>query len=213
MNKIHNNQFKMFLSTQNQLNQNASIWSPMQRIVACKTEADELIGLIQSKAEQSNLKTSVTQQKEELKNTIALKTSSLSGLIQVYASDTGNTDLINNIKISASEVTQTKDANLDAVVRNVCTHAQQNQQALISYSVTEDTINELLTLLNQYNQLIGVPRSLQSSKYAKLQSIDELFDKANDLFKNKLDKLMLIYRESHPEFFSAYHSARVIINN
>lgn len=42
--------------------------------------------------------------------------------------------------------------------------------------------------------------------------MDELFDAANDLVKNTLDKLMIRFKFSDTEFYSEYERARTIVD-
>jgi hypothetical protein len=45
-----------------------------------------------------------------------------------------------------------------------------------------------------------------------LSTIDNLVDEGNTLLKVKVDKLMLMFRDSKPEFYDGYSRARTIVD-
>ncbi len=93
------------------------------------------------------------------------------------------------------------------------TQASENMEALAEFGVTPDVVTELTTSVDDFNALIGQPRTILSQKYAALNTIEELFDEGNQILKLNLDNSMLIYRESQTEFYQGYQSARNIIDN
>ena len=66
--------------------------------------------------------------------------------------------------------------------------------------------------MEEYKQLIGKPRSILNTKYVALDTIDQLFDEGNALLKDKMDNMMLIFRERNPEFYNGYKRARTIVD-
>jgi len=91
--------------------------------------------------------------------------------------------------------------------------ANENMAALAEFGVTPDVITELTTSMDDFNTLIGKPRTILSQKYAALGNIEELFDEGNQILKLNLDNTMLIYRETQTEFYQGYQNARNIIDN
>ncbi|MGQ1947629.1 hypothetical protein ACT3CD_11085 [Geofilum sp. OHC36d9] len=213
MNKTQTNQFRMFLSTQSFLDSNASTWSSIPRIVTYKNGFDEIISRIQSKNESSHLNVGVTQQKGQLKETIAAKTSMLSGILQIIASEQGDEDLVNAVKITRSEIIKLRESDLSATVKNITVKAEENIEALAEFGVTPEVITGINASVDDYNALIGEPRTILSQKYAALSNIEELFDEGNSILKLKLDNSMLLFRENQEEFYQGYLNARTIVDN
>ncbi len=91
--------------------------------------------------------------------------------------------------------------------------ANENMEALAEFGVTPDVVTELTTSVDEYNALIGQPRTILSKKYAALNTIEELFDEGNQILKLNLDNSMLIYKETQTEFYQGYQNARNIIDN
>ncbi len=213
MNKIQSNQFRMFLSTQSFLDTYAPAWNGIPRLVNFKNMLDEIIARIHSKSETTKLDVGVTQQKEQLKETIASKASMLSGILQVIATEQNNADMAIAVKMTKSDILKLRESDVGASVKNICSKANENIDTLADFGVTQDVVTELNTSVDDFNVLIGKPRTILSQKYAALNNIDDLFDEGNSVLKLKLDMSMLIFRESQAEFYNGYQNARTIINN
>jgi len=213
MNKTQSNQIRMFLSTQSFLDTNTSTWNGIPRLVNYKNMLDEIISRIHSKTETTKLDVGVTQKKDLLKENIASKTSMLSGILQIIATEDNDMDLVNAIKITKSDLRKLKESDIDSTVKNITTKATEKLEVLTEFGITQDVITELLTSVQDYNVLIGKPRTILSQRYAALNKIEELFDEGNTILKLKLDKAMVLFRELQPEFYQGYQSARTIVDN
>ncbi len=60
--------------------------------------------------------------------------------------------------------------------------------------------------------MVGKPRTILNKKYTTLGSIDEIFGVINDLLNNKMDKVMLIFKDTNGDFYNEYKRARVIVD-
>jgi len=114
--------------------------------------------------------------------------------------------------VSRTDVLRYADADLDARVRAITSLAQENLAGLAEYGVSEGMITEILSSVEEFNGLIGKPRSILNSKYTAMSTVEQLIDEGNSLLKNQVDKLMLIFRESNPEFYEGYQRARTIVD-
>ena len=213
MNKNQSNQFRMFLSTQSFLDTNASVWNGIPRLVNYKNMFDEIISRIHAKTETTKLDVGVTQKKDLLKENIASKTSMLSGILQIIATEANDMDLVKAIKMTKSDLLKLKESDVDSTVKNITTKATEHLEILTEFGVTQDVITELLTSVQDYNVLIGKPRTILSQRFAALSNIEELFDEGNTVLKLKMDNAMVIFRELQAEFYKGYQSARTIIDN
>jgi hypothetical protein len=61
-------------------------------------------------------------------------------------------------------------------------------------------------------ELDGQPRAYQVASIQATKSLEQLFDTANDILKNKLDKVMSIFKHRDTNFYNGYLAARVIVD-
>ena len=202
----------MFIGIQEYLDHQTSIWSAIKRIVSYKNDLDEIIERISSKSEEASSLVGVKGRKETLKILIAIKGSSLSGSLQAFAYDKGDRDLAVKVEASKSDIIRMKEVELGSFIKVLVDTSNQNIKALADFGVSKEILTEIKTSMEEYKQLIGKPRSILNTKYVALDTIDQLFDEGNALLKDKMDNMMLIFRERNPEFYNGYERARTIVD-
>ena len=69
-----------------------------------------------------------------------------------------------------------------------------------------DTDNILISCLIQICYIVGLGVAKLGS-----ETIDKLFDVTNNLLRNKMDNLMLMFHETQAGFYNGYQKARTIV--
>ncbi|WP_372650397.1 hypothetical protein [Draconibacterium sp.] len=213
MNKIQTNQFRMLLNTQGALDANSTLWSSIPVMLSAKNNLDELIQRIGDVNEKtvSNSK-AVTADKAVTLNNLIAKAVTLSGILQAYAAVTENVKLAGKVALTKSDLTKIRETDVEARITPVIEEAWKELANLADYGLTEDMIVETETSLDDFKALIGQPRTVRNQAFAAMTLLEELFDAANDLVKNQLDKLMIRFKFSNTEFYSEYERARTIVD-
>ena len=213
MNKEQSNDFRMFINTQDNLDNNSAKWNVIPIILDVKNDLDEIISRIREKSATKDIGVeSVTQRKGQLLKSVALKVSGLSGILQAFAFQNNDMDLLNNIKVNKSDILNMAETEVPAKSKLVISEARERLEQLKRYGITEEMLVEIETSLEELESLIGKPRSIRNSKFANLKDIDELFREGKSLLNNQLDKLMLQFRITDPAFYDSYQTARTIVD-
>ncbi|RIJ45332.1 hypothetical protein D1614_23370 [Maribellus luteus] len=213
MDKTQTNRFRMYLNTQATLDSNTALWSSIPILVSTKNDFDELIQRIADTNEKtlSNSK-AVTADKALVLNNLIEKALIPSGILQAYAAITGDTKLLGKVKLTKTDVDRARETDVEALIAPVINEARNQLANLADYGLTEDMIVELETSLDDFKALIGQPRTVRNQAFAAMTLLDELFDAANEVVKNQLDKLMIRFQFTHTEFYSEYERARTIVD-
>ncbi len=203
----------MFLNTQVALDANTSLWNTVPIMLTTKNNFDELIQRIGDVNEKtvSNSK-AVTADKAATLNNLIAKAVTLSGILQAYAAVTGNVKLAGKVALTKSDLTKIRETDVEARITPVIEETRKELANLADYGLTEDMIVETETSLDDFKALIGQPRTVRNQAFAAMTLMEELFDAANDLVKNQLDKLMIRFKFSNTEFYSEYERARTIVD-
>ncbi|QIA08785.1 hypothetical protein [Draconibacterium halophilum] len=213
MNKTQTNQFRMFLNTQEALDSNSTLWSSIPIMLSTKNNLDELIQRISDVNEKTVLNSkAVTANKTASLNALIEKAVTLSGILQAYAAVTDNMKLAGKIALTKSDITKIRETDVEAVVTPVIDEARKELSNLADYGLTEELIVEAETSLDDFKTQIGQPRVVRNQAFAAMTLMEELFDAANDLVKNTLDKLMIRFKFTNTEFYSEYERARTIVD-
>ena len=213
MNKSQSNQFRMFLTTQDYLNNHSQVWNTIPRITNYKNNLDELIARISDKAEESIQSVGISNRKEQLKGALSVKISSMSGVLKAYAFEQEDNDLANAVSITKSGILKLRDQDIDAMAKKVTGIAEDHLANLADFGITSDSLTEVLSTLEDFNSLIGKPRTILNQRYVALGTLGELFSETSSLLRDRMDNILLMFRESNPEFYDGYQRARTIVDN
>ncbi|WP_025865361.1 hypothetical protein [Prolixibacter bellariivorans] len=182
-------------------------------MVAKKNEYDELIQRIIGQNEKTNpASKGVTESKEMVRNGLIGKAVSLSGTMQAFAAVNDDPALAEKVTLNKSDLTRCRETDVEAMVVPLITEARNHIEALADYQVTEDMILEIETSLDNFMALIGQPRTIRNKAFVAKTVLSDLFDQADDLLKNQLDKLMIRYSITDNDFYEEYTRARVIVD-
>jgi hypothetical protein len=136
----------------------------------------------------------------------------LSGTLQAYAAFTGNVELAGTVKLTKTDIMAARETDVEKVVAPVIQAARNELTNLVDYGVTEAQVTELETSIDDFNSMIGRPRTIRNQAFAAISELEELINTANGVAKQKLDNLMLLFETTQPAFYEEYQRARVIVD-
>ena len=83
---------------------------------------------------------------------------------------------------------------------------------MVPFGVTKAQVTDLLTSIDDFRELVGQPRLIQSQANVAKKAAEELVENAVDILNKKMDKVMLQFKYSNPSFYEGYKRARVIVD-
>jgi hypothetical protein len=203
----------MYLGTQGVCDNHNAVWSGTPAVVSAKTMFDDTIDLI-SKVRQTQEKETkgVTEDKGQAKEAAIVKAVSVSAATFAYASVTNNNTLKEQVNYSPTELRRSRDTILADRLRVILNAANDNAAALVDYGVQAADLTDLDTLVTAYENILEAPRTAIGERSSARIQLEELFDTADSILKDQLDKLMEIFKSTAPDFYNQYKSARVIVD-
>lgn len=135
----------------------------------------------------------------------------LSGKILHYAKDNNNQSLHAQIRNYRDILCDITDIELVEICNTLADQASTNLCQLGDYGVTTELIAEIQQLSSFY--FVNINRAKAShSKYKTNEDLLRKYIKdADDLLRNKLDNDIEFYKNSDPEFYGQYKTARIVI--
>ena len=94
----------------------------------------------------------------------------------------------------------------------VLAQANEKKTELATLQVTQAKIDELDQALQSYNTAKAGPRQATVTRVAQTESLSTLIREANDILRNRIDKMVNLFGRSHPQFVSSHQAARVIVD-
>ena len=214
MNKTQTSYLRMFYNTQETLDANSALWVGIPAVINVKNDFDELIQRIEAVSEKVRPASKpVTANKAKVLKGLLQKVIVIAGALQAYAAISGNTVLAGNVKLTKSDLDRARETDVEALVKPVIELARAELDALADYGISEAMLTETETSLDNFKALIGRPRTIRNQAFAAMNLLEELFDAANNLLKNKLDPVMIRFKFTNTDFYSEYERARNIVDS
>jgi hypothetical protein len=78
--------------------------------------------------------------------------------------------------------------------------------------VTQANIDELDQALQDFQAAKAKPRTAVVERSVQTQSLSSLLREAGNILRDQIDRLVNLFRRTHPEFVAGYRSARVVVD-
>ncbi|MDR1181201.1 MAG: hypothetical protein LBL13_04415, partial [Bacteroidales bacterium] len=122
-----------------------------------------------------------------------------------------NTDLITLAGLSDNSFYRITNNAALALARRILNLAKQYAEQLKEYTIDEKEINEMETAIDAFQTVITKPMDTIAGRKQKTTNLVQLFAKLDSTLYDKLDKVMLIFKDSNPDFYNKYRTSRNLI--
>jgi len=137
----------------------------------------------------------------------------IAGALFAWATDTNNPVIKEKVRTTFTALYRLRDEELGNVCKLYHGIANANQTVLIPYGLTLEVLDAYKQAIDNYQISVPSPRNARADKSAYRVKLTGLFKKADDLLKNKIDKLSLSLKKTAPDYIEAYKSNRRIVNS
>ena len=214
MNTTQTNYLKMALATDDVCSDYEAQWTTLPAFASEVALARTYIASIRQDG-QAQLGADTkphTKVKDEAKKSLARLAADTGAPASVFAETTGDLPAAAKLNQSYSDIYYATDLDAEALAVNLLAAARDlDAAALANYGVTTARLDDLEDALNHYSEKIGSPRAVTIKGRTRTLSLEELFDKLRAVH-SRMDRLAPVFRTTAPDFFTAYESARVIID-
>jgi hypothetical protein len=136
----------------------------------------------------------------------------LAATMYVYAQVNDMPDLQSKCAVSATQMERMPDEKVKATCLNVYNEAVKLGDVLADFGQTVEDVTQLKKEIDDFAALISSPRSAIVTRSQATKELDSLMREANDLLRDKIDKLMELLKSSQPKVYNTYLAARVIVD-
>lgn len=134
------------------------------------------------------------------------------GAVASYASDNSNAELQAKVAYAPSTVTKGNTGEVVARCKNIHILATENLTALAKYGVTAAKLTALKKKIDAFDKLKVAPRDGVITRRAAGLLHEQLVRSAVALLRDKLDRLVVQFKEANPTFYGEYFAARAVVD-
>ncbi|MBL7966860.1 MAG: hypothetical protein JNK09_07650 [Prolixibacteraceae bacterium] len=214
MNKTQTKDVRMFVATDECLNQNQSKWAAINAITNARNKLNANITTIKNFDQQkaSSLSNPVTSNKEKVKEQLEHKISVLAGIVASYAAANNLKEISEKVKLLSKGFSKKRETDIEPNVKSFLVLVNELMPYLGDYAITNDMVNDAQNALTQFIGLVGVPRTMRVKNSSAKKEMDDLIGETKRLLSEQMDNLMLRFKLTDSEFFNSYTKARAIVD-
>jgi hypothetical protein len=213
MDKLVKNKLAMYKSVKTILMANQAEWSPLQAFTTSVQSFTTLLASLEQSGYQQNLAlVGVSAVKNAKRAIVVDKAYALSSALAAYAVVNNDVELVNQMKIAKYDLEVASKSLVLVLVDRILSRASDFVGQLDSFGVTQASIDELVILRNELDGQLGAARNAIIDRKGQTLRIKSLIKEIDIILKLQLDKLMIVLKEDHLDFFIDYKNARMIID-
>jgi hypothetical protein len=137
----------------------------------------------------------------------------MANALYVIGFTANNKDLLTMHGLSEHSFYQSPNNATLALARHVLDMVRLHADELIAYGIDGAEIEALEKAIEAYRVLIAKPMDTIGERKQKTTSLAQLFAGLDSTLYDRLDKLMVLFKHSVPDFYDEYRTARNIIFN
>jgi len=207
------NKLVMYRAVQSHLDRNKSMWTSVPAMVTTINDFELLLAEIENYIQlTSGNKKGITQQKATQQALVIAHAYELSSVLYAMAIKKNDEILAAKVDFTESDLLKKRDGNLVTTCRNIVEFATEHLAELKAYEVTADELIVLKEEINRFADNLTTGRVSVSERKAANEKLKLVFLQVDALLKKQLDRIVIRYRKTEPNFYASYQSLRRIIN-
>jgi hypothetical protein len=213
MNDRQNAKLNMYQTTADVCNTKSEVF---REVPAFEKSLSELTGIIVEirQTEQQRDKTPVkiaSAEKSDNEDKLIMFSIKVANGLYVYAFENNDLSLLTQGSINKSNF-YTADSNKKlSLAKNIFQNTLGIAPNLSPYGITTEMLDNLEKVIADYEEKIVKPRDAMVEQKNHTYNLKALFASADSVLYDKMDKLIVLFKDTNTDFYNEYQSARNII--
>ena len=214
MNDKQSAELNMFQAVKDVLAENKSKYVSIPILNSAVTELDGNIGAIReaSKERSDLIVPAATSEKQLVESRMINQALKVARVANVYAFDTGNPQLLMQTNATKSTFYHLHGNQKLTLAKSILDAVNPLLESLIAYGLHRLELDSLDISIAEYVTVIAKPRGTINERKGQTSNLTQLFAHTKSLLNDRLDKMMSLFKDADPDFYTAYFNARNIIN-
>jgi hypothetical protein len=203
----------MFIRTENTLKQFEAEYGKNPLMVDAVSELSVQLGNIhETLTDRSRTKVSAaTLEKREAEQQMIEPCVELANSMSVIGFKRNIKDLMTLQGLSEHSLYRVSGNSALVIAKSVLDTARKNVGELLKYGIDENALDTLAAAIEAFRAVLTKPMDTIGERKLKTTNIRQMFACVDSIFYDQLDKLMVTYKKSSPDFYMKYRTSRNII--
>ena len=188
-------------------------WTKIPALVKAVGEFDTVIAGVATQLEVTALPGGAAASKKTALAALVASAHEVAAALHAYATEEGDDELAAEVDFSPTDLAKGRPASIIARVNKIASLAAENLDALADASITQATLTVLGKRTDAYEQWSSKPRQGVAKKAAANAALPRLLKQGRNILTWRMDRLMVQFKASAPEFYAEYKTARKIVDS
>jgi hypothetical protein len=209
-----NSKLNMFQDLFNTCQKYAHLYAGMPAFANAIRLLEKAIAAIRQKAQEhsGDVVHGATMEKDAAIDILIQQTMEIANSLYAFAFSNSKHDLLSKTSINKSMLYKKPGNELLTFTRNISAEAATYSVELQNYGIDAATLTTFNNTVNTFESVITKPRETIDERKTHTGSLKQLFAEADSIVYDLLDKLVVRFKVSEPEFYNLYKISRNIIN-
>ncbi|MDD8018847.1 MAG: hypothetical protein PHP42_10780 [Bacteroidota bacterium] len=211
MNKRQENRLTMYEGLLTLLQTNDAKVKSVGGFSQAVTELTAMVNELKTKSTEVNGATAgKTQTKYNAEDALVSLLLPICSAVYLHGRKQNNAEIKEKAHMTESRLRSMRDTELAAFGGVIADLATANAEGVAAFGITAEKVTELIAKAQAYSTAIGVRESSVAERKGARGSMSDLFDKADELLSEEIDRFMEMLRANETEFYNMYFSVRVV---
>ena len=206
------NSLNMLQATKSCLATNKTLYKDIPAIVKASGALDVIVTNILAAQRQQASKEGLADAKAAVRKELAEAAHEIAALTHACATELGLDAIAKRTDLSLSDVQAGTGSEFVDRCKGVLADANELSDESDDSGVTPAKIKNVKDLVAEFEELKPQPRAGAAIVRSATRRIAKLIADSSDLLQSRLDRLMVQFKKSQPDFFESYRAARKIVN-
>jgi uncharacterized membrane protein len=203
----------MFQTTLDFLDANNAVWSGMTPFADAVTRAKASLAAIDSATDaQETPTTGVSRDKADLRDDLERKILPIANQQSALAFKKSDNDLAVQVEVTKWSLDKMQDTDLEQVAERVRELANAHLAELAPYGITAAQVTALEDARAAFQAVMTAPRQAAATRRAQTMTLPQLMANVRSIFRNELDKMIIAFQTSNPNFYNGYFAAHAVVD-
>ncbi|MEY3238171.1 MAG: hypothetical protein RI883_2272 [Bacteroidota bacterium] len=203
----------MYKRVKDILTTNDTIWEGIPAFVSAFETMSPKIRLMEEKeAMQQAITVGVSAEKDHIKKERIDRIFRISSALVAFSTSTENEKLRKEMKITHNSLNALARIDLISRIDRIIERAQTHSADLVDFGITLQDVEDIVNHRDELDEQLSNPRKAIDDRKKMNAAIIKLSKEIDMLLSGSIDQLVNVLKAVHPEFFTAYFDARLVID-
>ncbi len=211
LNKTQENKLTMYEAVLSLMGANGVVVTGVPALKEAKENFDGVVQQIKGKGREREQATAgKAAAKQQAEDALVASLMEISSALYSFSRKAKKTDVQEIADVTETKLRRMRDTELESRAKSIHEKAAIDAGALADYNITAEKMTTLQARIGDFAAALGERESSAAGRVGLTTTVAGLFDQADEILTEDLDRLMETVRESATDFYNKYFSARVI---